>query len=617
MDDVPRTQVLTRRQALRQALGAVAGLTLACSPAAPPIPPPAPTAAPPVPTPAAPPTVVPLAPTAVPPAPIPPTAVVSPTAAPALAAARQVLATMTLEQKVGQVFMLGFEGTGLEERNRALIQGLHLGGVMLFDRNVRDPAQVARLVAELQTVADPVPLFVAADQEGGLVARIRTGATVFPGAMALGATSDPDLARQVARAQARELLAVGVNMNLAPVVDVNTNPANPVIGIRSFGSEVETVGAFGAATVRGHHDAGVSTVAKHFPGHGDTAVDSHLALPVVPHDRDRLERVELPPFQAAIAAGVDAVMTAHVYLSAIEPRPDTPATLSRAVLQGLLREQLGYQGLIVTDALDMAAITDDRSAADAAVAAFQAGADVLLVAGITLEDRARLGEGPKALLQAVRDGQVSEQRLDASVLRVLEAKARRGIFGEPSATPRPGLDVVGSAEHRALSLGALRRAVTVIRDDAGQLPIRRDARVLVVQPDHQTRSPVEEGTENGSLAVAVRGFAPRAEEVRAGRAPTSAQVASIVERARGADLVLLATYDLAQQPAHATLARALADSGRPIVGVTLRGPYDASAVPGIHTWVAAYGDRPLHLQAVAEVLFGAVEPTGTLPVRLA
>ena len=257
---------------------------------------------------------------------------------------------MSLEQKVGQVFMLGFEGRTLDASNRALIQGLHVGGVTLFARNIESGLQLKRLNFDLQSVADPVPLFISVDQEGGLVVRVTSGATIFPGNMAIGATGNLDLARRVAEASATELRIMGINMNLAPVVDINTNPLNPVIGVRSFGSDVRPVSDFGVQTLQALQSRGVSAIAKHFPGHGDTHVDSHRDLPVVLHPLERLEAIELVPFQAAIQAGVDGIMTAHVTLHAVEPGHAVSATLSKAVLTGLLRERLGFQGLILTDA---------------------------------------------------------------------------------------------------------------------------------------------------------------------------------------------------------------------------------------------------------------------------
>ena len=518
--------------------------------------------------------------------------------------AQQALSRMTLEQKVGQVFMLGFEGTTVNASNKALIQGLHLGGVTLFARNIDNGPQLARLDAELQTIADPLPLFISVDQEGGLVVRVTDGATIFPGNMAVGATGDPTLAKKVAEASANELLAMGVNMDLAPVVDVNTNPLNPVIGVRSFGSNVDLVSQFGTETIKGVQSSGVSAVAKHFPGHGDTDVDSHRDLPVVPHPLDRLQSLEFLPFKSAMQAGVDGIMTAHLYLPAIEPQQDLPATLSRTVLTGLLRDQLGYQGLILTDALDMDAIKKDRTAAEAAVQAFEAGADMLLIAGITAEDRLHLGDGPPALLAAVRSGRVSQARLDASVSRILEAKAKRGILpGAVAAPTPPDVSVLNSPEHRALALDIARKAVTVQRD-TGLLPINPAYRVLVVEADAPTRSDVVDDQLVGSLLDAVRQYAPSTFGASPRTAPAAAQ---------SADLIVFGTFDLAQHPEQQALARSLASTGKPVVAVGLRGPYDAAVATEIGTFLTVYGDRPVHLQAAADALFGRLTATARAP----
>jgi beta-N-acetylhexosaminidase len=417
----------------------------------------------------------------------------------------------------------------------------------------------------------------------------------------------------VAAASAEELRALGVTMNLAPVVDVNTNPLNPVIGVRSFGSTPDLVSLMGVATLEGLQGGGVSAVAKHFPGHGDTSVDSHRDLPVVAHSLERLQQVELAPFRAMVAAGVDGIMTAHVFLPSVEPRENLPATLSRNVLTGLLREQMGYQGLILTDALDMGAIKKDRSAAEAAVVAFQAGADVLLIAGIEQEDRARLAEGPAAMLAAVQSGRVSEERLNESVLRILEAKARRGLLDRSALVTPVDLSPVGSAAHQALALDAARKAITVQRDDAHLLPLDPSRRILVVEPGEMAATAVEEAGASAatSLSEAVRAFAPGVETLRLPRGSQAAQEA--VARARSADVVVLATYDLARGTAQQAVARALLATSVPLVMVEMRGPYDASALPDVKTVVAAYGDRPVHLQAAAEALFGAFQPSGVTP----
>jgi beta-N-acetylhexosaminidase len=278
-----------------------------------------------------------------------------------------------------------------------------------------------------------------------------------------------------------------------------------------------------------------------------------------------------------------------------------PATLSRTVLTSVLREQLGYEGLILTDALDMAAIEKDRTASEAAVEAFLAGADMLCIAGITPADRSHLADGPSTLLEAVRSGRVSEQRLDQSVLRILRAKAARGLLG---GTSNSDASVLNSAAHRALALDVARKAVTLQRDDAHLLPLDRGARVLVVVPDAPTRSLAEDDQLASSLVDAVRQFAPRAIQATPEHA---------VDAARAAGAVVFGAYDLAQDEQQRTIVASLAATGVPVIGVSLRGPYDAAVMPQVGTWLTVYGDRPVHLQAAAEALFGAFEPNGSVP----
>jgi beta-N-acetylhexosaminidase len=303
--------------------------------------------------------------------------------------------------------------------------------------------------------------------------------------------------------------------------------------------------------------------------------------------------VEFQPFRAAIQAGVDGIMTAHVYVPSLEPEARRAATLSSAVLSGTLRERLGYTGLVLTDALDMGAIKErDHSAAEAAVEAFEAGADLLLVAGITAEDRAHLGEGPPALLAAVQSGRISAERLDASVLRVLQAKERRGLLSGQAKPPPP------LVRHDELALEVARRAITLQRDDSQVLPLRAEQQnVLVVVPRAPTRRLVQDDQLPSSLLAAVQRFAPSA--VAGGPADASL-----------ADVIVLGTYDLAQDPAQQALAQGVLATGKPVVAVSLRGPYDAPFLP---TVLAAYGDRPVHLQAAAEALFGQLAPRGRVP----
>ncbi len=346
--------------------------------------------------------------------------------APPLVAA---LAAMTLAQKAGQVMCAGFDGSELTPALRSLIEELHLGGLVYFERNVASRPALARLSADVQHVARQAgrpPLLIAIDQEGGRVTRLRAakGFSEFASPLETAAAGGPDAVRQTAAAMAAELLDLGITMNLAPVLDVNSNPANPVINTRSFGSDPHLAAACGAAFIAALQEAGVMAVGKHFPGHGDTTVDSHVALPVVAHQRARLEAVEFTPFRAAIAAGVAGIMSAHVHFPAIEPAAGLPATLSRRVLTDLLRGELGYRGLLLTDSLEMGALAASGYPAPlAAVHALAAGADVLLFN----TDPGVLREARATIVRWVEGGQLDPARLDEAVLRILAAKQRFGL----------------------------------------------------------------------------------------------------------------------------------------------------------------------------------------------
>jgi beta-N-acetylhexosaminidase len=344
-----------------------------------------------------------------------------------------ILAQMTLAHKAGQVMMFGFDGVALDAELRALIEQLRPGGVVLFARNVESPRQLAQLNTDLQSAmqADGAPsLIISIDQEGGSVARLRQaqGFAEFPSARTVGEARDPaGTARQIARAMASEMQAAAINMDLAPVLDVNNNPQNPIIGdrSRSYGADPALVAACGVAFIETLQAAGIMAVGKHFPGHGDTTVDSHIALPIVPHPRARLEQVEFVPFQAAIAAGVAGIMSAHVAFPAIDPTPNRAATLSSQVMSGLLRAEMRFSGIRMTDSLEMGALqTTGYPVPRAATTALQAGADMLLFnCGHALNRQAHA-----AIVDAVRRGEIPMARLDEAVHRVLTAKKRFGIL---------------------------------------------------------------------------------------------------------------------------------------------------------------------------------------------
>ncbi|MDT7042593.1 beta-N-acetylhexosaminidase [Candidatus Nitronereus thalassa] len=349
---------------------------------------------------------------------------------------------MTVRDTIGQLLMVGFQGTELSPEFIEWLQEYRPGGVILFSRNLVDAEQVARLTNSLQEHAPNPPLLIAIDQEGGRVSRLPQGFTIFPSAASVAACQSPDVAYGVAEITAKELRAVGINMNMAPVLDVNSNPANPIIGNRAYGDCPEQVCTFGIATMQGLQDHGVIPCGKHFPGHGDTTTDSHKVLPVVTADRARLTAIEFEPFRQAIQQGLPTLMTAHVYYPALDA--EAPATLSRTILTDLLRNELGFQGITLTDDMEMRAILDHGSIGEASVRSLQAGADIVLIC----HQQSRQTEAIQAIEQALDRGELSMDHLKASVDRITALKHTRLSTFQP-VDPTLITHTVGIPEHKS------------------------------------------------------------------------------------------------------------------------------------------------------------------------
>jgi len=357
---------------------------------------------------------------------------------------------LTSREKIGQLFMVGFLGTSVTPDLAAFLKGYKPGGVILFSRNLESIEQIVQLTNDLQQCNPKSPLLISIDQEGGRVSRLPKGFTIFPPCEVIGQCHSGELAYAAASTIAKELKTVGINMNMAPVLDVNSNPDNPVIGDRAFSSSADTVGEMGLVTAAGLQDAKVVACGKHFPGHGDTNADSHKELPVVDAPRERLEAVEFPPFRRAAAAGIATMMTAHVLYRALDDQ--LPATLSPVIITRLLREQMGYDGVVLTDDLEMHAIVDHYGPGDAAVRAVLAGCDVLLIC----KERDREVAAFEAVEKAVASGTIDMERLDQSVARIQRVKQRYLLPYRPAVISDAKL-IAGCRTHQAL-LQSIRQA---------------------------------------------------------------------------------------------------------------------------------------------------------------
>ncbi len=356
---------------------------------------------------------------------------------------------MNIKQKIGQLLMVGFDGLSPSREIRELITKYHVGGVILFERNIKSPLQIAELCRELQSISPEVPLFIAIDQEGGKgFSRLKKPFTRFPGNHALGncfqKTKSIKLAYKFGEITAKELSAVGINFNLAPVLDVNTNPKNPIIGKRAFGDEPHLVSELGLAVIAGLQDNKVIACGKHFPGHGDTDTDSHKELPIIDHNLERLRKIELRPFQHAIKNGLKAIMTAHILYRKLDDK--LPATLSGKIIDGLLRDELGFKGLAMTDDLEMGAIANSFEIEETAVKAVKAGIDILLIS----HDPDKQKRAFEAIAAAVEKGEISEERLDLSWEWIITLKKSLLPSLEPPEAERIE-QVLGDPEHREVA----------------------------------------------------------------------------------------------------------------------------------------------------------------------
>ncbi|MFJ6501981.1 glycoside hydrolase family 3 protein [Streptomyces sp. NPDC091879] len=546
-------------------------------------------------------------------------------------ALRAIVSRMTLEEKVGQLFVMRVYGHSATAPDQAdidanlaeigvrtaeeLIAKYRVGGIIYFAwaHNTRDPHQIADLSNGIQRASldQPrgLPVLISTDQEHGIVARVGKPATLFPGAMALGAGGSRADARTVGTISGAELRAIGIRQDYSTDADVNVNPANPVIGVRSFGADPDAVAGLVAAEVKGYQSSAVAATAKHFPGHGDTAVDSHFGFPVITHTREVWEKLDAVPFRAAIRAGIDSIMTAHIMVPALDPAGD-PATLSHPILTGILRGELGYDGVVVTDALGMEGVRTKYGDDRVPVLALKAGVDQLL-------NPPDLHVAWNAVLDAVRGGELTEARLDESILRVLRLKAKLGLLSDPYVEDAAVDRVVGTRAHLREADRIAERTTTLLVNKEKLLPLsrRRTPKVLVVGADPASPS-LSDGPPTTVLAGALTELGFTATALSTGTAPTAAKITEAVTAAGGADVVVVATYNVTATGSQKSLVERLVATGMPVVAVSVRNPYDVAQLPGVGACVAAYSWIDVEVRAAARVIAGRAEPRGTLPVAV-
>jgi beta-N-acetylhexosaminidase len=527
--------------------------------------------------------------------------------------AQRTLARLSLQDKVAQ--MIGVRAFGLYQHRRSQdfqalldqVRRLKVGCVVVFESEVGSlPAQINALQR-----ASVVPLLIAADMERGMNFRIRRGVVPLPSAMALGATRSEQDARFTGEVTAREGRALGVHWAFAPVADVNSNPANPIINVRSYGEDPELVGRMTAAFIAGAHEGGLMATVKHYPGHGDTASDSHLRLATISGDRARLDRVELRPFRDAIAAGVDAVMLGHIAAPALDPT-GAPATLSEPIA-GELRRGLGFQGLMVTDAMEMQGV---RAAwtGEAAVRAVRAGADFIL-----------LPPDPDVAIQAivreVRQGRLSVARIDESVMRILEAKERLSL-DRKRLVDTSAMEAVDRPEDVSRAHDVARRSITVLRNEGGVLPLHAEQplRLLHLVLSSDARNDAIVGIPEAELAarrIPTQTFV-LGPEVSPDTASRILAAASGVTHVIASAFVRVSAYkgtaDMAES--HARLLRDLQAAGRPVVLISLGSPYLLRQVPSVSAYVTAYGAADSSQRAAVAAVFGEYPVSGKVPVSL-
>ncbi|HHU55201.1 MAG TPA: beta-N-acetylhexosaminidase [Acholeplasmataceae bacterium] len=517
------------------------------------------------------------------------------------------LKDMTLKEKLGQLLFVGFSGHEYNDHIRTLVEDYKVGNIILFARNIKNIKQLSELNRTLHEEiiknTGLMPL-IAIDQEGGIVTRIMSGATFCPGNMTLAATN-PENSYKVGEIMGKELSRLGINMNLAPSLDVNNNPKNPVIGVRSYSDDPELVSQLGVNFIKGLQSQGIIATAKHFPGHGDVEVDSHLGLPIVEHDKERLNTVELYPFKKAIASGVDAIMSAHIVFKAYEEE-NIPATISRKVMTDLLREELGFEGLIVSDCMEMKAIDDHYTTAKGVALGIHAGLDMVFVSH-TLEKQ--IG-ALKEIENLINLGKISMEEIDQKVERILKYKEKTyKTIKEYFFDNKENLKYFEEPENKEFAQKVVDDSLTIVKGEK----LKLEGKTLLLATIPYATTIVEDELDTRNIIDAVKREVP---EIDTLEMPMKDIDLSLLEKLDQYDQVVVCSYNASNFEKQAEMINMIIKRAKKTFILSTRNPYDLLFIRNAENYACLYEYTPNSVRTIVKYLKGEIEPKGKLPIKL-
>ncbi|MFC2140609.1 beta-N-acetylhexosaminidase [Candidatus Auribacterota bacterium] len=520
-----------------------------------------------------------------------------------------------IKEKIGELFMLGFEGTTITPQIKRLITEFYVGNVILFARNVKNPSQLKKLCHNLQTLrktVSPTPLLIAVDQEGGAVTRIFKKGLIFPGNMSLGSLGSKQYAYRVGKAIGSELNALGINLNLSPVLDINTNPKNPGIGVRALSDDPKTVSELGRALISGMQKNGTSACAKHFPGKGDACLDAHLFLPTIYTPFKKLNQRELKPFRAAIKEKVAAIMVSHVMYPDYDPTH--PASISKKINSYLLRKKMNFQGLILTDDLEMKAIAQEIGIPQATITSLKNGVDIVLICHTFKQQLLSI----RSVYQAVAAGEITQKELNKKFNRIDKIKQLKlnKKFKRNRLSLKPN-----SVKNFLLAKKIAEKAITLVKNEDNLIPIKdiKNKQILLLSPLISNLTLVEEGNEEDNFFYQeFKKRIPQLKEIKIKSNPSKKECLETARKIKESqvNLVIILTYNAHLIPNQASLVKKILNLKIPTIIAAIRNPYDILAFKKAKHYIVSYGFRTISLKALTDVLLGKRKAQGKLPVKL-